>query len=362
MTDEEEKKVDLLARLQSAAELEMTTIPAYLTALLSIKRPGNRGVAENIRSVMTEEMLHLALVSNVMSSIGGKLRVTDIHVPSYPFKLTFKGKGFVDRQFDVHLAAFSEEAIKTFMAVERPRAPKSLTSDFGRTGTTVPEYTIGEFYDRIITLLDELHTSLGSKRLFVGNPSIQIGEDYYWSAGGKPVIVSDIATAKSAMQTVIQQGEGTSDPLNDGDSPQIRKPFEVAHYYRFREIFCKKRYASTDIPTDDPTGEPLEVDYTSVYPIKTDAKSTDYEKGSPLSEMNNTFNRQYSQMLIQLEEGLNGNPKILYTAIMNGMHGLSELGIRMMATPIPGDKHGLHGCPTFEWLDAQRPTQITRAL
>ena len=122
----------------------------------------------------------------------------------------------------------------------------------------------------------------------------------------------------------------------------------MAHYYRFKEILCKKRYASTDKPWNDPTGESLEVDYTSVYPIKTNAKSTDYDRNSSLAALNYSFNRQYTQMLLQLEEALNGNPKVLYTAIMNGMHGMSDLGITMMGTPIPGDSQGLHGSPTFE--------------
>ena len=63
------------------------------------------------------------------------------------------------------------------------------------------------------------------------------------------------------------------------------------------------------------------------------------------------FNRQYSLMLLQLEEALNGNPKVVYTAIMNGMHALSDLALRLVALPIPGDPQQRHGCPTYEWVD-----------
>ena len=43
---------------------------------------------------------------------------------------------------------------------------------------------------------------------------------------------------------------------------------------------------------------------------------------SQLSELNDRFNRTYSLMLQELEEALNGNPEVLFTATMDGMHGL----------------------------------------
>ncbi len=341
-------KADLLDRLQTAAELEAATIPPYLTALLSIKHTANRGAAESIRSVMTEEMLHLALVANVALSVGGSMRITGKHLPTYPLKLSFKGKAFTDREFDVHLAPFSEETITTFMAIEQPREPELYLAEFKKI--TIPERTIGEFYDSIIVLLEQLHAALG-EQLFVGDPAKQITPDYYWSAGGHPIPVTDLGTAKAALNEVIHQGEGATDVLDDGDGPKFGQPLEVAHFFRFKEIYCHRRYRAGDLPSGEPSGDVLPVDYTAVYPIKVDARSPDYAAGSPLARMNIAFNLQYTRMLKQLEEALNGSPKILYTAIMNGMHGLGEMGIQMMSTAIDGDQDGLHGCPTFEWLE-----------
>ncbi|MDK3025463.1 ferritin-like protein [Cupriavidus taiwanensis] len=344
----DEKKVELLARLQTAAELEIATIPPYLTALLSIKPKQNRGAAENIRSVMMEEMLHLALVANVISSIGGTVRLTDDHVPGYPLTLNFQGHRFKDRQFDVNLAPFSRDAVKTFMAVEQPRKPKALLDVFEARRIDLPGYTIGEFYDSIVALLEELD-GMDEGSLFVGDPALQVSEDYYWSAGGKPVLVRDLATAKKALHIVIEQGEGSPETVSDGDAAMFGHPYEVAHYYRFREVFFARRYAATDQPGDDPSGEPLAVDFDAVYPIWSNPRALDYI-GTPLAAMNEAFNRQYSRMLAQLEEAFNGNPKVLYHAIMNGMHGLSDLAIRMMQTPVEGDPTGRHGCPSFEWI------------
>jgi hypothetical protein len=60
------------------------------------------------------------------------------------------------------------------------------------------------------------------------------------------------------------------------------------------------------------------------------------------------FNSRYTTMLLQLSEAKNGSPKSLYTAIMNGMHGLTSLAHAMMKIPILGDRQNRFGCPTFE--------------
>jgi len=342
---------DLLGRLQTAAELELATIPAYLVALFSIKRPSNRAVAENIRSVVIEEMLHLTLVANLMSSLGGRTCITKDRVPTYPLRLTFKGHGFADRDFDVHLAPLTLEVVKTFMAIEQPRAPRLMNNRFTRGHITISESTIGEFYDRIGELLEELHAEMG-QGMFVGDTSVQISEGYYWSSGGKPIVVKDLVTAKAALRIIVEQGEATPGSLNDGDQAVFAQPYEVAHFYRFKEICHARRYAPGDDPSQLPTGDAMDVRYDAVYPVKVDAKHAEYAGSPELEKVSYAFNRQYALMLTQLEEALNGNPKVLYTSVMNGMHAVSELGLALVAMPLPGDNQGRNGCPTFEWTDA----------
>lgn len=93
------KKAELLEWLQVALELELATLPPYLVALMSIRRPANRVAADLIRGVAVEEMLHLVLVANVINSIGGEPRIDRGAVPSFPLQMTFKGTAFADRQF-----------------------------------------------------------------------------------------------------------------------------------------------------------------------------------------------------------------------------------------------------------------------
>ncbi|MBI4473414.1 MAG: hypothetical protein HY646_12155, partial [Acidobacteria bacterium] len=69
------EKIDSIAslrrHLQIAIELEAATIPPYLCALYSTPDGQNRHASGIIRSVVVEEMLHIALAANVLNAIGG---------------------------------------------------------------------------------------------------------------------------------------------------------------------------------------------------------------------------------------------------------------------------------------------------
>jgi Ferritin-like len=319
----EDKRAKLLAWLQTAIELELSTIPPYMVALLSMKPEANREAADLIRGVMIEEMLHLALVANVMNAVGGTVRLGPDNLPSYPLRLNFEGK----RDFLVNLAPFSADNIQTFMKIEEPQALAAPAVKMVKE-IDVPGLTIGEFYTNIVALLGELGPSV-----FTGDPARQLHDDYYWGGGNRIIPVSDLDSATQALDVVIVQGEGAMSP---GDP--------LGHYYRFAEIFYQRRYAPGDDLTKPPTGAPLPVDYTAVYPIKVNPKSSDYPPGSAVAKLNDTFNARYTMMIEELEQALTGQPKVLYTAIMNGMHGLTSVAASMMSTPIDDDHTG---CPTF---------------
>src|SRR5258708_19761086 len=110
-------RATLLTWLQKALELELATIPPYLVALLSIKLPANREAAELIRSVMVEEMLHLALVANVLNAVGGPPRLGPAVIPRFPLEMKFKGDAFLDRPFPFTLQPFHSPATSTFLII-----------------------------------------------------------------------------------------------------------------------------------------------------------------------------------------------------------------------------------------------------
>ena len=319
----EDKTSTLLAWLQTAIELELATIPPYMVALLSIHPAANREAADLIRGVMIEEMLHLALVANVLNAVGGTVRLGLDNLPSYPLRLNFEGK----RDFLVNLAPFSADNIQTFMKIEEPQALAAGRRDGEGDRRPRPDHrrVLHEHHRPARRARpDALHRrsrAPAPRRLLLGRR--------------QPIIpVSDLDSARQALDIVIVQGEG---------APSGRTG-STGHYYRFAEIFYQHRYTPADDPAQPPTGAPLPVDYTAVYPIKVNPKAADYPPGSTVAKLNDTFNARYTMMLAELEQALTGQPKVLYTAIMNGMHGLTSVAATMMSTPIDDDHTG---CPTF---------------
>jgi hypothetical protein len=351
MTLAQEKQA-LYPLLQTALELELSTIPPYLIALLSIKRESNRVCANLIRSVMMEEMLHMLLVGNVMSSLGGKVRLSSEQIPRYPLRLAFQGKAFKFREFDVDLRRFSPQAIQTFLKIEVPDSLLSRRRALAAAPELdIPGMTIGDFYEALIAKLEALCERYGESEVFSGESSRQIGVQYYWAGGGKPVVVTGLASAKEAIRTIVSQGEGGRDSIDDDDAHYFDQPEEVAHYFRFNEIAAGRHYRIGDRPHDPPSGSSIEVDYDAVHPIKTNPRQSDYAAGSTLAQLNEAFNRQYSLMLTQLETAMNGTPAVLYNAIVNGMHGMTPIALEMMSLPIDGKRGGTCGAPSFEWVD-----------
>ena len=66
--------------LQTAIELECSTLPLYLSALFSLQVQ-NYNAYNQMRSVVMEEMVHMAIAANLLAAIGGTPRIKTINVP-----------------------------------------------------------------------------------------------------------------------------------------------------------------------------------------------------------------------------------------------------------------------------------------
>ena len=74
--------------LQTALQLEHSTIPPYLTALASIKNSYNLEIQETIHNIVIQEMMHMALVANILNAVGGEPSVyNEDFIPDYPSRL-----------------------------------------------------------------------------------------------------------------------------------------------------------------------------------------------------------------------------------------------------------------------------------
>jgi Ferritin-like len=332
--------------LYAAMQLEHATIPPYLTALYSI-RPGTNADAYHVlRVTAVEEMLHLTLAANLLNAVGGQPDLTKPgFVPEYPAYLP---DGEAD--FKVSRSRFSRDALETFLSIERPRqAPDEASRlvDRGqprrnRLGVNPHQtewqfYSIGEFYHEIWRGVHRLHQELGGE-LFCGNPGKQVTKEYFYSGGGELVTVTDLASAKAAIDLIAEQGEGFGGTIYDTEH-------ELAHYYRFEQLTLGRYYQDGDEPAK-PTGPELHVDWDSAFPIKTDARLSDYPADSDVYEAAVEFNRSYADFLELLTRAYNGRPALLIDAVIE-MFRVRDQMTRLMHNPIPGQTE-LNAAPTFE--------------
>jgi hypothetical protein len=342
------KDIDGLHRhVYAAMQLEHATIPLYLTALYSIVPGTNSEAFHILRVVAVEEMLHLTLVCNLMNAIGGR---ADLSIPgftpNYPAHLPDG-----EEDFEAGLQRFSPAAIDTFLKIERPatlisnesnkrhRTRKKSTLLAGHTGETEEEhfFSIGEFYNAIEIGLDDLYAEMGDA-LFCGDPALQVGPQYYYSGGGGLITVTDMASAKAALDLIAEQGEGITDEIFDEDG-------EIAHYFRFQQLVLGRFYQEGD-KRDHPTGGKVDVDWNAVYPIKPNAKVADYPAGSEVRAAAEAFNASYANYLGLLTRAFNGEPSLLVDAV-GDMFRLKELTYQLMRQPI-GDGSEFNATPTFE--------------
>jgi CDGSH-type Zn-finger protein len=332
----------LRRHLQWAIELEHGTLPPYLCALYSIKEGHNEDAAEVVHSVFMEEMLHLTLAANILNAVGGSPQLDAPSIlPTYPTYLPHS-----NRAFQVPLTKFSKDALEIFMKIERPAEHDGLPEDDDFE-------TIGQFYEAIEEALGRLSEELGEESLFCGDPARQVTDELYYGGSGRIIAVRDLASALAALEEIVEQGEGLQhQEVWDGDRGMFHpERDEVAHYFRFEEIYLGRRYAPGDTPQSGPTGEPLAVDWDAVHDMRPNPRSADYPEGSEIRAQLDEFNHSYSGVLHLLDETFNGSPSLLAVAT-GAMYGLKAQAVDLMQLP-SGDGETTVG-PSFEYVPPER--------
>src|SRR5918999_1533476 len=113
----------LIYMLTEAAELEHAIMCQYLFAAFSLKTSRDEGVDDReltsinkwkkaVLGVATEEMLHLALVNNLLSALGAAPRVGRPNLPV--------GGRYFPARIQFSLVPFGERALRHFLFLERP--------------------------------------------------------------------------------------------------------------------------------------------------------------------------------------------------------------------------------------------------
>lgn len=314
---------DLWPALQQAIELEHATIPPYLYAKYSLM-PSNQQISAIIDSVVIEEMLHMTLAANVLNALGGTPAIGNPgFIPSYPGPLP----GGVESGLIVHLAPFSSTQLQAFLTIEEPEDPLNIpTQTAALAAGTAQPITIGQFY----TAISDAIGMLGDGA-FVDPPRNQIGPDIMTESAvmQNAVVVTDVATAQQAINTIIEQGEGTT------TSPEeVVGTFGPAHYYRYMQI--QKGGMLVENPPGsgnfvyDTVNYPVKFDPAGVYPLPTDPTAAGYSGAQALA--NDNFNYTYTSLLIALNSFFNGvNTEDQFNVAIGLMMSLKGQAKAMMA-------------------------------
>ncbi len=302
--------------LQNAVELELATLPPYLTGAWSISA-GSGEAYDLIMSVVMDEMSHMGLACNMLTAIGGSPAIND-HVPVYPGGLP----GGVRPELTVYLGGLTKDIVgNVFMQIEYPESgPVALFM-----AETYP--TIGAFY----TAINDAFHSI--------NPTFEDRFQVSSGVGESGVFpIKNLDDVDKAIEEIKEQGEGTSQSPYDMDG-------NLAHYYKFGEIYHGKRliekdgkyvYEGADVPF--PTTLPMAIVPEGGYP----------------DEVTGGFDAAYSKMLDLLHDTWNVDISNLGSAI-GAMYGLQGPAITLMKTPIPNGA-GNYGP---DWRYIAQPSTLT---
>jgi hypothetical protein len=230
--------------LIQAAQIEHLIMCQYLYAGFSLKTGPGEGLTPEqsdavgrwhkvLTGIAIEEMLHLALVANVMSAIGA---APSLSRPNFPRPSEYLPPGV---QFK--LLPFGDAALTHFLYLERPEGmervdaegfvPVVPTPDPVAADEVMPRLqdfsTVGHLYRGIEEGLTHLAARLGERALFVGPPRAQATPELFqWP---QLVAVTGLASARAAIDEIIEQGEGA------------RGDWQRAHYGRFLGIWQEYR-------------------------------------------------------------------------------------------------------------------------
>lgn len=322
---------DLMQMMQSAMKLEHATIPVYLTAMMSFKPGTNAIISKIIHSVVIEEMLHMAITCNVINALNGSPQINDPDfIPDFPGPLPMGIGGLT-----VGLNPFSIDVVQnTFMEIEEPEFPINFPVKSILNAAAEEYATIGQFYHAVQDKIKELVPGN-----MPGNPAMQM-TSLFPADQLFPVLTG--TDAVNALEIIVDQGEGTTkSPLDPSG--------ELAHYYRFAEIYYGKQL----VP--DPSvkqgysysGPAIPFDASNVYPLFPNTKMTDLPANSEAYRAAQQFSQSYSRLLNALHTTFNGEPgNIGYT--LGLMYDVKLFGDKLAAMPFPG-KPGYNVGPVFQF-------------
>ncbi|HEX3219903.1 MAG TPA: ferritin-like protein [Candidatus Limnocylindria bacterium] len=222
----------LIYTLGKAAELEHLVMCQYLYAAFSLKEEAKEGVPEELLPKVVawkrelihigeQEMLHLALVQNLLNSVGAAPRLGRPNFPLSPAAMPC----------DVQMALlpFGEPALRHFAYLERPegmdmsdqegfaavaKARELPHDEADEIGPHLQDFdTVGHLYRSIEDGFASLAEQMGESRLFIGPARTQATPAHL--EFDELTAVTDLVSARAAIDVIVEQGEGARGDWRD---------------------------------------------------------------------------------------------------------------------------------------------------
>ena len=291
-----ERRKELTYLLCQAAELEHGVMCQYLYAAFSLKAvpgPGlHDGQLERVEQwrrvlldISADEMLHWAMVQNLLTAFGSAPYVSRPHLPH-------QARGYPPG-VQLRLLPFGEAALQHFVYFERPEGVERADAPgLEPVGSPLPPMgpdeivprgqdfsTQGHLYRSIAAGMTRLAGKLGEDRLFIGPAFHQAGEaTFRWP---DLVPITDLKGASRTIERIVEQGEGATGH------------WSTAHYGRFLRVLDEYLAVRGEDPNFEPAHPVVAAGMRAVEGIEPEVYLTDLETGG----CSDLFNAVYELVL-----------------------------------------------------------------
>ena len=358
----------LISLLHQAAELEHGLSCAYLFAAFSLKDTSDPCLPEaavetvqrwrqTITGIAVQEMGHLAIVSNLLTSLGA---APHFDRPNFPQSCVYYLPGY-----RLDLLPFSKTTVDRFIYFERPEsagmqhvsAPATVeaaaSGNENEIGPKAESFsTVTDLYAAIQSGLDALVTRLGEPGVFVGPKPPSAVARFFEAHGWSPV--NSLDTAQRAIENIIAEGEGDRGGRSD------------SHYGKFAAI----RKELQDLTRAHPNFQPARPVVTNPFPRTPPDAAEDVNviDDQLASMMGDFFDQCYGTMLqlmarfFLVGDESEGEAEILMETALGLMKGVVDPLGRALTDLRAGSSHpGRTAGPSFTVIRTIHPLPFRHA-
>jgi Ferritin-like len=334
---------ELTYLLSQAAELEHGLMCEYLYAAFSLKSTAGPGLRAGqldavgrwrgmILGIAAEEMLHWAMVQNLLTAVGSAPYVSRPHMPH-------QAMGYPPG-VQVRLLPFGEAALQHFVYLERPEGMEGADAEGFQPAGSPPApmrpeeiiprgqdfATVGHLYRSIERGFAHLADKFGADRLFIGPAFDQAEETAFGWPDLRPI--TDLAGASRAIERIVEQGEGA------------RGDWANAHYGRFLAVLNEYQAMRDEDPGFEPAHPVVAAAMRGVEGIEPGVYITDPATGG----CSDLFNAVY-ELLLQIiaryfafgHETREQRQVLAHTAVSLMFQVIKPLGVLLAALPVGPD-------------------------